>query len=59
MKVWIKNGALEAWLIDPRETVYYTFNADGIEEKHEDFTRKLIGKGPVKGFELDLSLLNV
>ncbi len=59
MKVWIKNGAQLAWLIDPREEVSLIFRADGSEEKVVGFHKKLIGEGPVAGFELDLSLLKI
>lgn len=59
MKVWIKNGASEAWLIDPREAASYIFYADGTEARYKGFTRKLAGKGLVKGFELDLSRLKI
>lgn len=59
MKVWIKNGATEAWLIDPREAISYLFYSDGTEEKHEGFTRKLVGKGLIKGFELNLLRLKI
>jgi Uma2 family endonuclease len=59
MKVWIKNGASQAWLIDPQEKVSYLFNVNGNEKKLEGFNRKITGQGLVQGFELDLSLLKV
>jgi Uma2 family endonuclease len=59
MKVWIKNGAAEVWLIDPREATSYTLDASGALERYEGFARKLAGKGMIKGFELDLSRLKI
>jgi Uma2 family endonuclease len=58
MKVWIKNGAQLAWLIDPRDKISFVYKGD-VEEKFEGFDRKISGDGPVKGFELDLSQIQL
>ena len=59
MKVWINNGASEAWLIDPREKISYLFASQGVERKIEGFSRRLSGERLIYGFELDLSLLEM
>lgn len=56
MKVWMKNGAQLAWLIDPRSKISFVFRPGKSEEKITDFTM-LRGESPVEGFELDLTLL--
>ena len=58
MKVWIKNGAQLAWLIDPREKISFVYR-NKEEIKLEGFNRKISGEGPVKGFELDLSQIQL
>jgi Uma2 family endonuclease len=58
MKVWIKNGVELAWLIDPREKISFAYKGDE-EIKFEGFNRKISGEGPVKGFELDLSQIQL
>jgi Uma2 family endonuclease len=57
MNVWIANGAQLAWLIDPKNEVSFIFRPNKPEEKIEGFDRKIMGEGPVEGFELDLTLL--
>ena len=57
MDAWLKNGALLAWLVDPYEKCVYVFRGDRPEQKLDGFNRKVIGEGPVEGFELDLTLL--
>jgi len=59
MKVWIRNGAYSAWLIDPIDRVVCLFTKDGKEETVEDFEKKIEGEGPIAGFVLDLSLLKI
>lgn len=59
MKTWIKNGAVVAWLIDPRREVSYIFRQNKPEEKIEGFDKVIKGEGPAEGFELDLSLLKI
>jgi Uma2 family endonuclease len=59
MKVWIENGAMLGWLIDPREKVSFIFRPGMPEEEIKGLNQKISGEGPVKGFELDLSLLKV
>lgn len=56
MKVWINNGAKQAWLIDPyAETSYLYF--DGTVDVIKGFDKKLKAKAPLEDFELDLSVL--
>lgn len=59
MKLWISNGAVLAWLIDPREEVSYIFRPGMSEKEIKGLNQKILGAGPVTGFELDLSLLKV
>lgn len=59
MRVWIKNGADAAWLIDPDNEISYVFRPGKSEEKVQGFDKKIKGEGPVEGFELDLSLLKL
>jgi Uma2 family endonuclease len=46
MRVWIKNGAQLAWLIDPEERTSYIYRTDGTEQAVEGFDKKLEGEGP-------------
>lgn len=59
MRVWIANGTLLAWLIDPIEKKSYIFKADKNEEVVIDGFegKKITGEHPVEGFTLDLPLL--
>lgn len=57
MKVWIRNGAESAWLIDPIDQAAFLFRKDGSEETVKGFEKKLTGEGSIEGFVLDLSLL--
>jgi len=59
MKTWIKNGAELAWLIDPREQVSYIYRPGKFEEVINGFDRNLEGEGPISGFTLDLSKVNI
>ena len=59
MTVWIKNGVLLAWLIDPRNRSVYIYRTGKKEEVIGDFNQKVVGESPVNGFELDLSRLKV
>ena len=58
MRVWIKNGAQLAWLVDPRSKTSFIFRPGKAEEKVQNFTL-MKGEKPIEGFELDLSLLKV
>ncbi len=49
---WIANGAELAWLIDGDAKVVWEYQGDS--EKLHEKVAKLAGKGPVKGFVLDL-----
>lgn len=59
MKVWLKNGALLGWLIDPREKVSFIFRPGMPEKEIKGLNQKISGEGPIEGFKLDLSLLKV
>lgn len=56
MATWIKNGAKLAWLVDPRHRRASIYRSSSQAEELKDFT-KIIGEGPIRGFELDLELL--
>lgn len=58
MNVWIKNGTQLAWLIDPLEQTSYIYTING-SEMIRGFNNKLNGEGPVSGFVLDLSILEI
>lgn len=58
MQIWIKNGASVAWLIDPLDKRSYIYRQSSEPRIIEGFDQKILGEGPVTGFELDLSLLN-
>ena len=59
MEVWIKNGAHQAWLIDPREKASYIFRLGKEVEVITGLDKKIEGEGSVKGFVLDLNLLKI
>jgi Uma2 family endonuclease len=53
MQLWIRNGVLLGWLIDPdRRTV--TIYRPGAEPEVLDNPERVIGDGPIDGFVLDL-----
>jgi Uma2 family endonuclease len=56
MATWIKNGTKLAWLVDPRNKKAFIYRQSSPEEELKNFT-KIIGEGPVEGFELDLSAI--
>ena len=45
-----------AWLVDPRNKKAYIYRPSTQDEELKDFT-KIIGEGPIRGFELHLELL--
>lgn len=57
MEVWRKNGAVLAWLIDPRNQRIYIFRSDKPTEILEGFERTISAGNPVEGFNLDLRRL--
>ncbi|MEX2233441.1 MAG: Uma2 family endonuclease [Cyclobacteriaceae bacterium] len=59
MRVWLKNGAVLGWLIDPREKISFIFRPGKEEEEIKGINQKIAGEGPITGFELDLSLLKI
>ena len=54
MEMWITNGTLLAWLIDPKEEKCYVYRANGSIEIIVGFDNKLNGESVLVGFELDL-----
>lgn len=58
MKVWLRNSAIVAWLIDPYEKKTYIYEGD-FEKLIYGFDGKVKGSGPIEGFELDLSLITI
>ncbi len=59
MKVWIKNGAELAWLIDPREKTTYIYHPKEELRVVKGLDKTMQGSGAVAGFVLDLSLLTI
>jgi Uma2 family endonuclease len=57
--VWIKNGVLLAWLIDPKKEITYIYRADGSKEELKGFDRMLSGEAVCAGLELDLRRLRI
>ena len=53
MQMWIDNGALLAWLIDPQERAVTIYRPDGTTERL-DLISQVSGEGPVAGFVLPL-----
>jgi Uma2 family endonuclease len=55
MNDWMANGVQLSWLIDgDNETVYiYRSGGSAVETRVGIF--RLVGEGPIAGFELDLS----
>jgi Uma2 family endonuclease len=53
MKQWIANGAQLAWLIDSDAETVYVYQPNRPLEIRKGIA-KLAGKGPVKGFTLQL-----
>ncbi|MEO6453818.1 MAG: Uma2 family endonuclease [Ginsengibacter sp.] len=57
MKMWINNGVLLAWLINPENKTAYIYRINGTIEEVNGFDKKLSGEDILPGFELDLSIL--
>ena len=57
MLSWLQNGCALAWLIDPDAECVYIFKPGQPESIVEGFNQTLTADSPVKGFELDLSVL--
>ena len=53
MEMWIRNGALLAWLIDPQEKAV-TIYRPGQKPERLDTISQVSGEGPVAGFVLPL-----
>lgn len=59
MKVWLKNGCVLGWLVDPRGKSAFIFRPGKPNEEIKGFDAVIRGEGPVSGFELDLSLIKL
>ncbi|MEO6453819.1 MAG: Uma2 family endonuclease [Ginsengibacter sp.] len=57
MEMWINNGVLLAWLIDPENKTAYIYRINETIEEVNGFDKKLSGEDILPGFELDLSIL--
>jgi len=57
MKMWIKNGAQLAWLIDSIEEKTHIYRKDGSIEIVNGFDKVLSGENVLQGFEFDLNIL--
>lgn len=57
MEVWLKNGVQLGWLVDPRGKITFIYRPGKSVEVVKGGDKKIIGEGPVQGFNLDLSLL--
>lgn len=53
-QVWMANGVLLAWLIDPTEETAYIYRADGSTNMVKGFDQSLSGEEVLKGFEFEL-----
>ncbi len=52
MEVWVANGVLLGWLIDPYKRKVYVYGPEGTRTVSGD---AIDGSGPVEGFRLDLA----
>jgi len=57
MNMWINNGVLEAWLIDPIEENVYIYTTNGNYKLISNFKEKISTDSVLPGFNLDLSEL--
>lgn len=55
MKMWIGNGALQAWLVDPIEEKVHIYGANGFYKLVGTFNDKISAPEVLPGFVLDLS----
>lgn len=53
MEQWMANGAKVGWLIDPELRLVTIFRANRDQERLE-YPAKVVGDGPVAGFELEM-----
>jgi Uma2 family endonuclease len=56
-EVWIANGVLLAWLIDPAEEIAYIYRAGGFTNMVKGFDQSLSGEDVLEGFEFELKNL--
>ena len=57
MDMWITNGVLLAWLIDPKNQEVHIYKSNEQVEIVKGFNKFISGEPVLKGFELDLKLL--
>ncbi len=57
MELWMRNGVLLAWLIDPFSEQVFLYRADGSREVLAGFDQMASGEQVLPGFELALSEL--
>jgi len=57
MEMWMNNGVLEAWLIDPIEENVYVYTTNSDYKLIANFKEKISADNVLPGFELDLSEL--
>lgn len=57
MKMWISNGALEAWLIDPNKENVYIYSKKADHKLITNFDETINATNVLQGFQLDLSEL--
>lgn len=57
MNMWMSNGVLEAWLIDPIEEHVYIYTVNGGYKLIPNFNERIGTDKVLPGFELDLSEL--
>ena len=58
MHKWIENGCALAWLINPENKTAFIYRKDGTIDKVSGFDKTLSGEDVLRGFELNLSVLN-
>ena len=59
MFTWLKNGAQEAWLLDPIKGISFIYRPSKDVIEINGFDSPLAGEGPVQGFVLHLSQLKM
>lgn len=58
MDKWIMNGCSLAWLINPENKTVSIYRKNGTNETIKGFDKTLSGEDILKGFQLNLSVLN-
>lgn len=57
MGIWLQNGVQLGWLIDADHETVYSYRAGSTRPRRHTAVSKLLGEGPLEGFELDLSAI--